>query len=309
MTITNLDGLLYGVDDMEKSTQFYEDWGLKKVESGKNGAIFNALDGSTIELRNSGDASLPDAPISTSTVREVIWGVDDQAGVDAIADELSRDRQITRDDDGMIHAHDPAGFGIGFRKSTVNEDHADLPSFNTVDTINRRNVRAIPDDRVTPRRIGHVVYSVADLGDEETRFYCDRLGFRLTDTITETGTFMRAEGSTYHHNLFFVKAGPNICFNHVAFEVLSIDQVLMGGMYLEERDWESAIGPGRHIVGGNVFWYFKNPCGGDSEYFADMDRADDSWEAGVWDSQENTWSSWSARKGERTGRQRPKQPA
>ena len=65
------------------------------------------------------------------------------------------------------------------------------------------------------------------------------------------------------------------------------------------------MGPGRHIVGGNVFWYFKNPCGGEVEYFADMDRADDNWVPEVWDAEDgNTWSSWSARPGERYGRQR-----
>ena len=31
-------------------------------------------------------------------------------------------------------------------------------------------------------------------------------------------------------------------------------------------------------MGSNLFWYFANPCGGATEYFADMDRMDDDWE-------------------------------
>jgi len=58
------------------------------------------------------------------------------------------------------------------------------------------------------------------------------------------------------------------------------------------------MGPGRHIVGGNVFWCFKNPCGGEAEDFADMDRAEDDRVPEVWEVDDcNTWSSWSARRG------------
>ena len=43
-------------------------------------------------------------------------------------------------------------------------------------------------------------------------------------------------------------------------------------------------GLGRHHVGSNFFWYFKDPAGNFSEYYSDMDCIlDDAlWKAGDW---------------------------
>ena len=49
------------------------------------------------------------------------------------------------------------------------------------------------------------------------------------------------------------------------------------GMFLKERGWKTAIGPGRHKVSSAYFWYFDNPCGGEAEYFSDMDYVTAAW--------------------------------
>ena len=59
--------------------------------------------------------------------------------------------------------------------------------------------------------------------------------------------------------------------------------MMLGGTHMRAQGAVSVSGPGRHSLGSNWFWYFKNPCGGDIEYFADMDRLDDNWEPGFWD--------------------------
>jgi hypothetical protein len=69
----------------------------------------------------------------------------------------------------------------------------------------------------------------------------------------------------------------------VAFEVSSFDQMMVGGTNMLEHGATSVSGPGRHSLGSNWFWYFNNPCGGDIEYFADMDRMNDNWEPRFWD--------------------------
>ena len=76
---------------------------------------------------------------------------------------------------------------------------------------------------------------------------------------------------------------PSLFKRLQAFEVNSFDEIMTGGQYMLERGAESVSGPGRHSLGSNCFWYFKNPCGGDIEYFADMDRLDDSWEPRYWE--------------------------
>ena len=46
----------------------------------------------------------------------------------------------------------------------------------------------------------------------------------------------------------------------------------------------AGVGPGRHSVGSNLFYYFANPCGAYIEYYADMDciMSPDAWVAREW---------------------------
>ena len=54
----------------------------------------------------------------------------------------------------------------------------------------------------------------------------------------------------------------------------------------------AATNPGRHILGSNLYWYFSNPSGGNTEYFADMDCMDDNWKPRIWDKNPG-FSLWS----------------
>jgi hypothetical protein len=49
-------------------------------------------------------------------------------------------------------------------------------------------------------------------------------------------------------------------------------------MAFARKGWEIELGPGRHPVSSAYFWYFKNPCGGAVEYFADEDRLSAAWQ-------------------------------
>jgi len=52
------------------------------------------------------------------------------------------------------------------------------------------------------------------------RFYTDRLGFVITDTMTLGGAFLRCAGTRDHHNLFLQKSNKGFYgFQHVAYEV------------------------------------------------------------------------------------------
>jgi hypothetical protein len=52
---------------------------------------------------------------------------------------------------------------------------------------------------------------------------------------------------------------------------------------MHSRGWKDTWGPGRQSLGSHVFWHFENPCGGEIEFFTDMDRFDDSWQPKVWE--------------------------
>ena len=105
---------------------------------------------------------------------------------------------------------------------------------------------------------------------------------RSSVSASSAATSVRCAGSTDHHNLFLMRRRNTAAFNHVAFEVRNFDEIMAGGAYMKSQGWTPDTVAGRHILGSNMFWYFQNPSGGSTEYFADMDRMDDDWEPRIW---------------------------
>lgn len=277
MKILRVEDVVYGVEDVAAGIKFYEDWGLECVARGAHGGDFALPSGQTVRIRAAGDRSLPSTSEVGSTMREVVWGIDSTSGLEEIAAELSRDREVSRDKDGVLHARDPHGFAVGFRVAAPQT----VPEAPAPSRLNR------PFDmarQARPRRLGHVVYNVTRAMEREgSDFYTERLGFRISDRSYDFGDFLRAPGGRDHHNLGLFWMRDKAAYGHVAFEVGSIDEVMLGGSYMASQGWKPANKPGRHIVGSNVFWNFLNPSGGQSEYLCDMDLMDDDWQPRFWE--------------------------
>lgn len=142
-----------------------------------------------------------------------------------------------------------------------------------------------------PRRLGHVVLGSPD--PKRTVALFTALGFRTSDTIGGgIATFLRC--SPDHHNLLVAPA-PAPYLNHYALEQDDFDAVMKGATrYLERHGRDRHVaGPGRHTVGGNVFWYMRDPAGNYCEFFTDMDQIvdDDAWQAEDWTGAGH-WSVW-----------------
>jgi len=284
MGIQRIESLVFGADDVAEATRYFDDWGLEATSRGDAGTVFTLPENQTIVIRKSDDKSLPSAPDGANTLRETIWGVDSQAGLDAIRAELSKDRDVTTDNDGTLHARDDAGFAVGFRVWDY-EPAGVAPSLvNMNDQNTRLNAPVDGHRRVRPIRVGHVVFHVpSENWKALSGFYQERLKFRLSERAEDTGDFMRCEGSQDHHNLFLAYRMNKAQFNHIAFEVRDFDEIMLGGKHMQEKGWEAATKPGRHFMGSNMFWYFHTPCGGRTEYFADMDRLTEDWKPPVWE--------------------------
>ena len=276
MKISRVESLVYGVKDVDAGIRYFEDWGLPCIERGARGAEFRMPSGQSILVRSAADPALPASAESGSTLREAIWGVDDAASLEAIGAELGRDREVGRDAQGGLHARDETGFAIGFRMAAPAAPRAPAAS-------SRMNRPFDPERRARPRKVGHIVFSIAR-GDLEkaTAFYLQRLKFRLSDG-TPGGNFLRCAGTHDHHSLFLLSRPDRRALDHVAFEVRDIDEIILGGKFMMGRGWKPNTSVGRHILGSNLFWYFDNPCGGRTEYYADMDQMDDDWKPRIWE--------------------------
>lgn len=128
------------------------------------------------------------------------------------------------------------------------------------------------------KRLGHCVLNVTNFRSSES-WYKDRIGFITSDEIyigsedKTLGAFMRLDrGEAYvdHHTLFLVGAGHSE-FNHAAFEVCHWDYIMQSHDFLKQQGYEQRWGVGKHVLGSQVFDYWKDPSGFTLEHFTDGD--------------------------------------
>jgi len=174
----------------------------------------------------------------------------------------------------------------GFRVEVVagQEKSADLPLLN--EPV-RNNARAKARLRAPTRleegpahvvRLGHAVLEVKDFRASEA-WYKSRFGFITSDEIemapgTAIGAFMRCdrgESPTDHHTLFLLQSPGAPRFNHAAFEVANFDDLMLGHTHLKRAKRTPAWGVGRHILGSQIFDYWKDPWGHELEHWTDGD--------------------------------------
>jgi Glyoxalase/Bleomycin resistance protein/Dioxygenase superfamily len=297
-----IDSIVYGVEDMELCHRFFDDWGLRTTKRSGDESVLETRQGPCIVLRNlnSSDFSFP-AREPGSTLREVVWGVVAKQDLDIIAEELTRDRTVKRSADGSVHSLDPFGYGIGFKlwpHASVQATHNIDPGSTQVNFVGSRkriNEPAIHYSRAEPTRIGHVVFEMSgpdDLAKGED-FYLNRLQFSASDRYTGSGLFCRCAAESDHHNVALLTTRHKCTqFEHVAFEVRDIHEVFGGGLHFAEHGWETIVGPGRHKVSSAYFWYFRNPAGGQVEYFSDTDFLDAQWKPRSLPPRPDTIAEW-----------------
>src|SRR5262245_56805078 len=117
MNIIGPDELVFGVEELQIATRYLSDYGLTPVSSVEGGTRLEALDGTGVVLKSASDKSLPPPTSAKSLLRETIYGVADDASLEAIAAELRKDREISRADDGSIGCFDDMGFALRFRRT------------------------------------------------------------------------------------------------------------------------------------------------------------------------------------------------
>lgn len=278
MNIIGLDSLVFGVDDVDTCSKFLEDYGL----IAKGDGVFVGQDDTSVVITSKDDPALPAALETGSMLRKTIYGVADQAALDAIAAELGKDREVKELADGSLESVDDLGFALGFQisvRKTINTqaEISNAPGSPVQRAVNEVGVN--PDANIIPRTLSHVVYFVPD-ADKAEKFYAERLGFVTTDKFTGTGPFMRPAGSREHHCLFMIETPPFMqgC-EHFTYHMAGPSELMQAGTRFKEKGHHSFWGPGRHLMGSNWFWYFDSPMGVHIEYDADMDLHDDDWTA------------------------------
>ncbi|CQI88843.1 VOC family protein [Yersinia rohdei] len=279
MSITGIEKLEFGVEDLPTCEKFMQDFGLQPTLQhwGEPSREFTTLSGAGVVLYPQNSEVLPAAFEAGSTLRRMTWGVENWAALAALQPQLTKMpafRQVGEE----LECQDPNGMTLRFGVSA--QQAVDLP----VSPINQwGDVRRIDQPspvyaKAEPINIGHVVFFVDDLAATE-RFYCDILGFQVSDRYIDRAVFLRTQARGGHHNLFLLKL-PNRPrgLNHVAFTVRDIHEVIGGGIAMNKEQWSTFIGPGRHPISSAYFWYVNSPTGGAFEYYTNDDYLTENWQ-------------------------------
>jgi catechol 2,3-dioxygenase-like lactoylglutathione lyase family enzyme len=129
-------------------------------------------------------------------------------------------------------------------------------------------------------RLGHCVFKASDA--EATIGWFERtLGMLRTDRLhlpdndkATLGVFLRFDrGGDYtdHHSIFVLHDPEHVKLHHSSYEVQDYDAVHIGHMWMKERGWTHEWGIGRHLLGSQVFDYWRDPWGNMFEHYADGD--------------------------------------
>lgn len=128
-------------------------------------------------------------------------------------------------------------------------------------------------------RLGHVVLGVSDFRRSEA-WYKERFGLITSDEVqpepgVPVGAFMRADRGDEpcdHHTLFLLQHPDGPAFLHAAFEVVDLDDLMVGHDHLAERTHQKVWGIGRHKLGSQIFDYWNDPWGHEVEHWTDGDQ-------------------------------------
>ncbi|MEL7687851.1 VOC family protein [Citromicrobium bathyomarinum] len=253
--VTEIRYVGYGVEDFDTERKFYaDDWGLVEVEAKDDMAWFKTHghdEHHVVRLHRS----------ETNCIEVIALAADSREDVDALQ------AKVTDAGCKLIHEArdlDAPGGGYGFRFFSPDG----LPLEISAD-VQRLDKRAMERWEGVPVKISHIVLHSPD-HHAMVKFFTDVLGFKVSDWLGDFMVFLRCNSA--HHRIALLPGPP--CLNHVAYDMMSVDDMMRGASRLRKRGTDLRWGPGRHTAGNNTFSYFTTPSGFAVEYTAELEDVD-----------------------------------
>lgn len=235
------------------------------------------------------------------------FSVDSEAELRSFADE--NQAEICASDypgvDGVVRLSMPDGFVIEViaSKPLSPQGIQDLGVMNTPYQKHRRNrsVR-VALGRKEVVRLGHFVLHVSD-HDQSVEWLKANLGLTpsdylaVPDTQQIVGTFMRIDkGAEYvdHHCLFVVQA-TTVGSHHCSFEMRGLDDLMSAHDFLLSKQYKLDCGVGRHMLGSQIFDYWKDPFGFRVEHYIDGDVVNNAFVPEIFSGHADDTTQWGAR--------------
>jgi len=264
----------FAAPDLAIMRAFLEDFGLECFEQG--GQLYGkGSDGRPfLHVTQPGEAKF----LAIGLRAETLADLETLAAAEGVVVE-----RLDEPGGGMIvRLTDPDGYGVEVVAGQANgQPSPAVPDGMRNTASDKQRFRATVRLESGPAhvlRIGHAVLKVRDFRASE-RWYKYRFGFLTSDEVEAAedlpiGAFMRCDRGNKpadHHTLFLAQLPGKLGLLHAAFEVANLDDLMLGHQHLKSKKREAAWGVGRHIMGSQVFDYWKDPFGNELEHWTDGD--------------------------------------
>jgi catechol 2,3-dioxygenase-like lactoylglutathione lyase family enzyme len=292
--VTDIAFVRFAAPDLDRMERFLVDFGLSRVlrdqsDEPEEGALY---------MRGSGpDPWLHQTVVGEPAFRGVGFEVESAADLEDASrlEGASAIEDLTSPGGGSrVRFVDPDGFDIEVVQGRAPAKPLDVDRALPLNCgLERPRVglrQSVPGGPARVRRLGHLVLKVKDF-QTSSAWYRERFGFIASDEVylgekTNVITaFMRCDRGAMpvdHHTFLCVGLGET-GFDHIAFEVEDFDAVMAGKAHLEAAGYQHVAGVGRHILGSQIFDYWKDPWGHTVEHFTDGDLFDASVATNLYD--------------------------
>ena len=151
--------------------------------------------------------------------------------------------------------------------------------------------------------LGHFVLHVSD-HDQTIAWLLERFNLLESDYFVPpgedgpiVGTFLRLDlGETLvDHHFLLVLQSDWVGVHHSSFEVTDIDAVMAAHDYLLQQGYQLDVGVGRHLLGSQIFDYWKDPFGFRIEHYTDGDVVDASFKPSKFNGTASDTTQWGTR--------------
>ena len=271
----------FSAPDLDEMETFLSDFGMIRAERSADVLFMRGLDEDPfLHVTHRGEAGFVAAAFEAASMKELA--------------KLAREENVSivgLDGPGggsVIRLRDPDGFEIeviaGRTAATRKEAPVPAPC-NDAHAAPRINaLKRVSKGPSHVKRLGHCVLNVSDFRESEA-WYKSRFGLITSDEIDigspdrALGAFFRCDRGAVpsdHHTLFLLGAGKR-GFNHAAYEVADFDDLMSGHAWLKQKGRRHEWGVGRHLLGSQIFDYWRDPWGHTLEHWTDGDLLDAAW--------------------------------
>ncbi|MDH3299239.1 MAG: VOC family protein [Acidimicrobiia bacterium] len=267
--------LRFSRPDLQRAADFYADFGLHDMRRSDDKLLLYA------------DGGTQPCVIVTRSERPGFDGLGLMVESDADLDKLAglpgaSDVEAAEGAEGVqqVRLTGPLGFEVRAVSCTLGQPAIvrDALDMNLADHRDRINETQRPPLRASSiLRLGHCAMNVLEF-EAAARWFIDTFGLIPSDiqVLSDNKPFLsflrcdRGDTPTDHHTVVLVQSVEN-SFSHAAFEVIDLDDVAMGQQFLMSQGHKHAWGIGRHVLGSQIFDYWRDPWGDKVEHFCDSD--------------------------------------